>query len=168
MSGGFGADGSKEDVIAFLAISHRFGKLTIQEKESLQRYLFAFPTETAPIVGFTRTVNAANAKTRIVKKDLELLIAQAELGKCDPIVQGVFGKRQVRFVYDTARKSFTRDTAGFEPMTRIQLTSALSQDNSVVTFLGVAAGNGNRLGIDRDANGKLDGDKTGGDQDAGR
>jgi YVTN family beta-propeller protein len=155
---GFGADGSKEDVIAFLATSHRFGKLTLQQKESLQRYLFAFPTETPPIVGFTLTVNATEAteaagnspRAKYVTKHLELLIAQAELGNCDLIVQGVVDQRPVGFIYDTATKHFSRDASGFDPVPLTRLLSSLSQDNSVITFLGVPSGTGKRFTIDRD------------------
>ena len=156
---GYGADGSMDDLPAFLSSSHRFNPLTADEKAALQRFLLAFPTETAPVVGFARTVTAANAKTIPVVTDLQLLTAQTELGKCDLIVKGFLDDRQVGFVYDSAKKNFLRDRVSLEPMNLSQLTAALGQTHSVLTFIGVPPGSGKRLGIDRDANGTLDGDE---------
>ena len=156
---GYGADGSMDDLPAFLSSSHRFNPLTTDEKTALQRFLFAFPTKTAPVVGFARTATTANAKTTPVVTDLQLLIAQAELGKCDLIVKGFLDGRQVGFVYDPAKQNFLRDSVSLEPMNLPQLTAALGQSHSVLTFTGVPPGSGTRLGIDRDANGTLDGDE---------
>lgn len=156
---GYGSDGSKDDLPAFLTQSHRFSGLTVKEKRALQRFLFAFPTETAPIVGFSRTVNAANAKTTPVVWDLQRLIVQAELGMCDLIVKGFLERRQVGFVFDTAKKNFSRDRASLAAMTLPQLIASLEQTDAVLTFSGVPPGNGKRLGIDRDADGTLDGDE---------
>ena len=45
------------------------------------------------------------------------------------------------------------------PLTLPQLIAALGRTKSVLTFTGVPPGSGKRLGIDRDANGTLDGDE---------
>jgi len=155
---GYGADGSKDDLPAFLSSAHRFSPLTANEKTALERFLFAFPTETAPVVGFTRTVTAANAKATAVVTDLHLLVGQAELGRCDLVVKGLLDDRHVGFVYDAVKKSFARDSTGLAPLTMVQLTSALGQAGSVLTFVAVPPRSGRRLGIDRDADGTLDGD----------
>lgn len=110
---GFGADGSKEDLVAYLAQSHRFGKLTLREKESLQRYLFALPTEIAPIVGFTQTVTAANVKSAAVARDLKLLTTHTRLGNCDLIVKGFLENHQAGLSTTPRRRiSFPTATAG--------------------------------------------------------
>jgi hypothetical protein len=106
---GYGPDGSLDNLASFLSGSHRFNPLTADEKAALQHFLLAFPTESAPVIGFARTVTAANAKETPVVTDLQLLIAQAELEKCDLIVKGFLDDRQVGFVYDTAKKNFSRD-----------------------------------------------------------
>ena len=165
---GYGPDGSLDDLVSFLSSSHRFNPLTGEEKAALQRFLLAFPTETAPVVGFARTVTTWNAKVTPVVTDLHLLITQAELGKCDLVVKGFLDNRQAGFVYDPLKKVFTRDSARLEPMTLPQLTSALGQTNSVLTFIGVPPGSGKRLGIDRDADGRLDGDESLSPTDVGK
>lgn len=137
---GYGADGSKDDLVAFLAKSHRFDALTSTEKESLEQFLFAFPTETAPIVGFSRTVTSLNADTVASNSDLQLLIAQAELGKCDLVATGFLNNRQVEFVYDKANKTFLRNRDGDESRTLPQLKNMLAQPRSVLTFMGVPQG----------------------------
>lgn len=137
---GFGADGSKDDPIAFLAKSHRFDTLTQGEKESLQRFLFAFPTEIAPLVGFTRTVTSSNADTAQIQTDLQLLIAQAQLGKCDLIVTGFLDGRQAEFVYGPGMDTFSPNREGDKPMTLPMLLATLEQLRAVLSFMGAPPG----------------------------
>ena len=99
------ADGSKDDLVAFLAKSHRFDALTSTEKESLEQFLLAFPTETAPIVGFSLTVTSLNVSVAATNTDLQLLISQVDLGNCDLVVTGFAENQQVRFVYNKANKN---------------------------------------------------------------
>ncbi|MFP6610689.1 MAG: beta-propeller fold lactonase family protein [Pirellulales bacterium] len=142
---GFGADGSKEDLIAFLAKSHRFGELSIREKESLQRFLLAFPTETAPIVGFTRTVRGANAASKRVRADLQLVMAQAEIGNCQLLVQGFVGNRRVSFTYEPAKKVFVPNRRPAAAREFAKLMESLKDPQSVLSFYGVPPGMQERL-----------------------
>jgi len=133
----YGADGSKADLIDFLAESHRFDTLNQHERESLQRFLFSFPTETAPIVGFTRTVTAANATQNDTKSDLHLLVAQGKLRNCDLSVTGLLAGDQVRFAYDPSDDVFTRQDTGGATMTLGQLlTRVMEEPNAALTFIG--------------------------------
>ena len=139
---GFGSDGSKRNLVEFLAKSHRFEALTAQEKTALQRFLFAFSTETAPIVGFTRTVNPTNVKSDQDQIDLNLLIAQAELGNCDLLVTGLIDRQQVSFIYDVTKKRFTPRSAESESRTLTQLLAGLDEPVSVLSFLALPPGSG--------------------------
>jgi len=136
---GYGADGSKDDLAAFLAISHRFAVLTEIEKRSLEQFLLAFPTETAPIVGFTRTVTAESAGNDQVNSDLQLLVTQAELGRCLLVVNGVLADRQVVFTYDSGRELFLPGGEDDKATTLSELLAALEQPNSVLSFMGIPA-----------------------------
>ena len=156
---GYGADGSKDDLTGFVAKSHRFAELTTNEKQALQRFLLAFPTETAPIVGFARTIDSANARKTDATRDLALLIAQAKAGKCDLIVKGALKNRQVGFVFDTGKARFLPDSVRVKSRTLSQLMSAVQQKHGVLTFSAVPPGTGTRLGIDRDSDGTLDSDE---------
>ncbi|MEE3219227.1 MAG: hypothetical protein VX257_03140, partial [Planctomycetota bacterium] len=142
---GFGADGSKEDLIAFLAKSHRFGELSTREKESLQRFLLAFPTETAPVVGFTRTVRGANAASKRVRADLLLLMAQAEIGNCQLLVQGFVGDRRAGFTYEPAKKVFVPNRRPAAAREFANLMESLKDPQSVLSFYGVPPGMQERL-----------------------
>ncbi|MAE78046.1 MAG: hypothetical protein CMJ85_14380 [Planctomycetes bacterium] len=154
---GYGADGSKDDLSAFLSTTSRFNPLTTKEKNALERFLFAFPATAAPAVGFSRTVDVSNVAAAAA--DLLLLIAQAESGKCELIVTGFLDNRRVGFHYNTATKRFDRDRATLPSLDLAQIGTALAKVGSVLTFAGVQPGSGKRLGIDRDANGVLDGDE---------
>ena len=121
------------------ATSHRFAVLTEIEKKSLEQFLLAFPTETAPIVGFTRTVTAANAATEQLNADLQLLATQAELGRCLLVVSGVLADRQVVFTYDSGRGLFLPGRDDGKAVTLAQLLATLSQQPSVLSFMGIPA-----------------------------
>lgn len=152
---GFGADGSKNNLVEFLAKSHRFEALTSQEKKALQRFLFAFPTETAPIVGFTRTIKASNVKSAKVQTDLALLIAQAQNGHCDLVVTGLIDRQQVSFIYDVTQKKFTRRSAKPESRTLTQLVAGLDEPLSVLSFLALPPGSGSqRVAAETEPGGK--------------
>jgi hypothetical protein len=120
----------------------------------------AFPTGVTRAVGFARTATAANFQSTPVTNDLNLLIAEAGKGNCDLIVKGYLDNRQVGFVYNPANKNFDRDRAGLSAMTLAAIGTALSnQPGSVLTFLGVPAKTGQRMGVDRDGDKVLDGDE---------
>lgn len=156
---GFGSDGSKDDLQAFLSTTSRFNPLSANEKSALERFLFAFSTGAAPVVGMARSVNATNVTAPDVVNDIGLLIAQAEKGKCDLIVRGVVDGRPSGFVYNTTTRTFDRDQQGAPSISLANLAAKLAQPGSVLTFAGVPPGMGTQRGIDRNVDGVLDGDE---------
>lgn len=146
---GYGADGSKDDLLAFLGKSHRFSRLTTSQKIALQRFLFAFPTETPAIVGFARTVNGTTVKSPAAMLDLQLLIKQAEARNCEILVHGILGRRRIGFVYDPAKRTFMPRNRNQPPMSLVRLKKALGKESDTLTFAAVPVGNGQRLGDDR-------------------
>jgi len=158
---GIGSDGSHDDVVSWASTS-RFSGLTANEKSALESFLLAFPSGVTRAVGFARTVTAANFQSTAVVNDLNLLIAEASkvIPTCDLIVKGYLDNRQVGFIYNTTNKNFDRDRAGLNAMTLQNIGTALSnQQGSVLTFMGVPVGTGQRMGVDRDGDLVLDGDE---------
>eukprot|EP00913_Durusdinium_trenchii_P028393 g26621.t1 len=155
---GYGADGSKDDLMTFLNKSHRFVAFTADEKQALQRFLFAFPTETPPIVGFTRTIDMSKHKSVSMLNDIQLLVAQAERRSCDLIVKGILDQNRVGFAYNAAIKKFIPDHKRLRPVSLSQLMNLLRKRNAILTFMAVPTGSGERLGVDRDSDGVLNGD----------
>ena len=156
---GYGADGSKDSLQDFVSTSSRFNAMAAAEKRALERFLLAFPTETAPAVGAQRTVTAKTLSS--LAAELLVLVAQAELGNCDLVVHGVLAAQNVAFVYDRTKRRFVPNTRRLGELDLVQLASQLGAGGSVLSFLGVPPGSGVQIGIDRDLDGLLDGDERG-------
>jgi hypothetical protein len=90
--------------------------------------------------------------------DLALLTAQAAAGNIDLIVKGTISGQVHGLLYVPSANNFTSDKTGLGPFTLAQLGSAIV-NGGTLTFMGVPAGSGVRMGIDRDLNGILDGDQ---------
>jgi len=158
---GYGSDGSHDDIVSWTS-SSRFSGLNATEKTALHAFIMAFPGAVTRAVGYSRTATAANFQSTPVQNDLNLLMAEASkvIPTCDLVVKGYLDGRQAGFVYNAANKSFDRDRAGLAAMTLQGLGTALAnQTGSVLTFMGVPRGTGQRLGVDRDGDTVLDGDE---------
>ena len=159
---GFGLfnDGTKDDTFDLLSETN-FPSLRNQpaDKTRLMRFVEAFPTGTPPIVGYSRTVSAQNVGNAAVVADLNLLVSQANSRKCDLVAHGSFDGRRAGFVYDRVNKSFQTDRASAPPLTLAGLTDAIKNKRARLTFFGVPLGSGTRIGVDRDADGRRDGDE---------
>jgi hypothetical protein len=132
---GFGADGSRASLREFLADSHRFQGITEQEKAALESFLLSFPTETPPIVGYTRTVHAANRNAVSVQSDVDLLIEQARLGNCLLSVTGVLQGERIDLNYDHVRGLFRDRISGNHAMGLERIRSLIDNSESFVSFV---------------------------------
>ncbi|MFP6620822.1 MAG: hypothetical protein VB877_15865, partial [Pirellulaceae bacterium] len=102
-----------------------------------------------------RTVNASNVKPDQVQMDLNLLLAQAELGNCDLLVTGLIDRQQVSLVYDVIQKRFTPRSAERESRTLAQLIAGLDEPLSVLSFLALPPGSGGqRVAAETEPGGK--------------
>lgn len=126
----------------------------------IRAFLFAFPTEQAPIVGQQVTVNTANAG--IVRSRIDLLVARGlvttPVPECDLIVKGVVDGRPAGFAMD-ASAMFQPDLLAAPDMSLDDLLMMLGTRTSNLTFTCTPWGSGQRMGIDRDADQVLDGDE---------
>jgi hypothetical protein len=132
---GFGADGSKATLTEFLADSHRFHGLSENDKRVLERFLVAFPTETPPIVGFTRTLDSKNYQQPSIREDLSVLIQQAGLGNCSISVTGLIDGERIEMVYIRDVKTFRSRVGDPREIDLIQLLSRMVGEDSYLSFV---------------------------------
>ncbi|MEM7457578.1 MAG: hypothetical protein AAF456_24830 [Planctomycetota bacterium] len=137
---GFGADGSRPDLVSFLSVSHRFAEMTEFEKQALAQFLFAFPTNYSPAVGTTVTVHVGNMDDEETKSSFESLIRAAENGHCDLVIDGRIADEAVRLRFLSEQSKFAA-TDGEDRITGNDLLKQMSTSVDVVTFIGVPVGN---------------------------
>jgi DNA-binding beta-propeller fold protein YncE len=159
--GGFGFvhDGQFQDLFTFLSqpVFAAFSTNTIV-KTNLQAFLLCFDTGTAPAVGYTRTLLAANVNTPGVSNDWNILESQAAAGtNIDLIVKGTIDGQRHGLLYQAASNNYTPDTTNLPVFTRAQLVAKVSAGD-VLSVMGVPPGSGQRMGIDRNLDGVLDAD----------
>jgi hypothetical protein len=100
-----------------------------------------------------RTQNKLSAA---VAERINLLMAQGDGGNCEVVVKGIYEGARRGFVY-VGNGMFQPDGQSESPVT-FQTLVQVADAGSELTFTGVPIGYGRRLGIDRNGDGKLDGD----------
>ncbi len=160
--GGFGFqhDGKFEDLFAFLSQSV-FGAFASDSarKSNVQAFVLCFDTGMAPAVGYSRTLTVANVTSTSSTNDWNLLEAQAAAGtNLDLIVKGTIDGRRRGLLYQPGLNTYKLDSTNNATFTRTQLRAKI-QAGDVLTLIGVPPGSGQRMGIDRNANGVLDADE---------
>lgn len=151
---GFSHDGSEDSIFHFLQRS--IFNLTDDQRADLEQYILAFDTGTAPAVGLQETVNIGNRASAGATGRISLLMAQADAGNCDLIIVGFYRKRWRGFLY-LGKNSFKSDKKN-EPKATLEAILNSLQPGEELTFTGVFPGSGERLSIDRDGDGTLNGD----------
>jgi YVTN family beta-propeller protein len=126
-------------------------------KNNLEAFVLCFDTGTAPAVGYARTISASNVTALAVMRDWLLLEQQAVSNNVQLIVKGTIDGRTRGFLYDAVRNSYYPDTTNAPAMTRAELEAKITAGDTL-TVMGVPPGSGQRMGIDRNLDGVLDGD----------
>ena len=126
----------------------------------IRAFLFAFPTEMAPIVGQQVTLSANNGVEAAAEIDLLISegMATTPVPRCDLIVKSVIGGEQRGWLMQ-ADGTFVSDRAGEVPVSRTDLEAFAQVPAQALTFTCGPWGSGVRMGIDRDLDGILDGDE---------
>ena len=155
---GFTHDGVDPTLFAFLSQSV-FGSLSTDtvRKTNVAAFVQCFDTGTAPAIGYTRTVSAANLNDATLASDWSVLQSQAALGNIDLIAKGTIDGQPRGLLYDPATSTYRSDKTGVGPFSRSDLQAKI-QAGDTLSVTGVPAGSGVRMAIDRDLNGQLDGD----------
>ena len=127
-----------------------------ETKKNLEDFMLAFDTNLAPIVGQQVTLTAltqSGAGPRI-----DLLLARADAGECDLVAKGQLALEEVGFLY-VGQGRFKGDRHSrplvSDPVLRLQVIAGLG----ALTYTCTPPGSGQRIGIDRDLDGFLDGDE---------
>jgi hypothetical protein len=157
---GFGLthDGTDAGLFAFISrpVFTNFTNDTVR-KTNISAFLLCLDTGTAPAVGFTRTVTAANVADPAVTNDWTLLQSQATASNIDLIAKGTVDGEQRGLVYDPVSNSYLSDKTGVGPFSQAELQAKIAAGD-ILSITGVPPGSGVRMGIDRDLDGRLDGD----------
>jgi DNA-binding beta-propeller fold protein YncE len=128
----------------------------IELRRSLEAFVLAFDTNLPPIVGQQVTLSKLNRDVAMPR--LELLLQRAAADECEVVVRGRTHRREFGFLYDARSDRFAPDRTKAEAWTREELED-LSQ-HTALTFTAVPVGSGERIALDRDSNGVLDGNEN--------
>lgn len=157
---GFGLthDGTDPGLFAFLSRSvfTNFRNDTAR-KNNINAFLMCLDTGTAPALGFTRTVTAANLSDVAVANDWATLQSQAAASNIDLIAKGTIDGQPRGLVYDPANDRYLSDKSGVGPFSQAELRAKIAAGD-ILSLTGVPLDSGVRMGIDRDLDGSLDGD----------
>ena len=157
---GFGLthDGTDPGLQAFLSrpVFTNFTNDTVR-KTNINAFLMCLDTGTAPAVGFTRTMTAANVAETSVTDDWAMLQSQAAASNIDLIAKGTIDGLSRGLVYDPVSNGYVSDKTDVGPFTQADLQAKIA-GGDIISFTGVPVGSGVRMGIDRDLDGRLDDD----------
>ncbi len=128
---------------------------TVQQIADLKAFLLCFDTGTAPVVG--RSVTFLPSQAAASSAVLSLLESQALAAACDLVVRVKIAGFSRRFRFQPTSGKYLSDRANEAAITSAALIGRA--DSQPMTFLGVATGDGARLGGDHDLDGILDGDE---------
>jgi DNA-binding beta-propeller fold protein YncE len=137
---GFGVvhDGVKSDMTSFLA-GTAFSGYTQTEKNDIAAYSMAFDTGTAPAVGYTRTLTAANVASSSVQGDWTTLQSQAGVGNIDLIGRGTISGVVHGLLYQPKSNNYISDTGALYTQTQLQ---AIVLAGDTLSIMGVYPGTG--------------------------
>jgi len=116
-----------------------FFRYTSQEKIDMTSYLLCFDTGTAPAVGYTITLNAANVDGQKQQSDWATLQSQAAAANIDLIARGTIQGQVHGLLYQPAQQNYITDTGTVYTQAQLQ-TFILSGDT--LSFMGVYPGTG--------------------------
>ncbi|HEX6861297.1 MAG TPA: hypothetical protein VF414_00695 [Thermoanaerobaculia bacterium] len=127
------------------------------QKRQVEEFQLVFDSNLAPIVGQQTTLTSTNGAA--VGARIDLLINRAQAGECDLVVKGGDHHGEKGYLYDTVSGLFVGDRSADAPITDASLRQRAAQKGGELTYTCTPPGSGMRIGIDRDADGVLDGDE---------
>ncbi len=127
---------------------------------ALRAFLYAFPTESPPVLGQQLTLTSSNRDAAAARLDLLVARGQVEspLPECDLVASGVLAGVARGFAMGRDGL-FVADRATQPAADRAALEAQLAGPGDYLTFTCAPWGSGTRIGIDRDLDGILDGDQ---------
>jgi DNA-binding beta-propeller fold protein YncE len=157
---GYSNEASKGSVSEFLN-ALVFISVNKTNRDLLQEFVLAFPSNLDPVVGQQVTVTPANASQSDVSERLNLLVSRSKVTtprpECELVAKGVINGATRGWVHSRGTDTFVPDRKSESAVTLSTLLSQARTANSPVTFTCAPPGNGTRLGIDRNNDGVPDG-----------
>jgi YVTN family beta-propeller protein len=126
-------------------------------EEQIEAFELCFDTGTPAATGYSRTVTKATVSTSPAQSDWTTLQTVAAAGKVDLIANGTIQGQVHGLLYQPATSNYETDTTGLGPFTQAQLTTFV-KNGDTLTLMAVPAGSGTRMAIDRNLDGKKNGD----------
>lgn len=156
---GFGLthEGETPDLLTFIESTFPAIASNPANTADLAAYSLSFDTGTAPAVGFTRTLTAANIGSAGVLDEWSVLVRQVKAGNIALIAKGTIQGAAHGLLFDPATDTYFADRTGLGPFTAAQL-AAFVKAGDTLTLMGVPPGSGRWMGIDFNLDGVLDGD----------
>jgi hypothetical protein len=128
----------------------------MEMRRALEAFVLAFDSNLAPIVGQQITLTHANAA--VAGPRIDLLMARADEGECDLVAKSRILVHEVGFLY-VGGGLFKVSRAGFPLIPDGVVRSLAARPGREVTYTCAPPGSGERVGLDRDEDGALDGDE---------
>jgi hypothetical protein len=154
---GYTHDGSVDTLEDFL----KAGVFALSEAEERQlaSFMLAFDSDVSPVVGQQVTVTAQSASAGSARLGLlaQRALVTTPRRECDLIGKGSIAGTARGFVLQRDR-TLAGDRAADAPVGIDALVASLTGADAI-TFTCMPAGSGRRAGIDRDRDGRLDGDE---------
>ena len=147
---GFFHDGSIDTVFRFA-----IGPEGDVQRRQVEQYVLAFDNNLAPIVGQQLTLRQDNTDAMAAR--LHLFMARAEQGECDLVVKGRRGRSEAGYLYVGSGR-FRGNQSEQAPVSLAELKAQARRGHGALTFTCAPPGAGLRLALDRDLDGRLDGD----------
>jgi DNA-binding beta-propeller fold protein YncE/mono/diheme cytochrome c family protein len=173
---GFLHDGSFDTVRSFLDIFDfdaavtQFGLPAREEAiDAVEEFVFAFPSNLAPIVGQQVTITGSAGSPPIVLAGRVQLLEQraitdfalvgdATAKECDLIAKGIVSGFPRGFLFNPNTLLYEPDEAAEAPKSTSELFGLAGQLGQTITWTCVPPGSGPRSAVDRDEDAVLDGD----------
>jgi len=127
------------------------------QKRQVEDFQLAFDSNLAPIVGQQTTLAWWNGA--VVGSRINLLIDRARAGECDLVAKSGSHRGEKGYFYDVASSRFVGNRQCDPPLSDLSLRLRVLQDGNELTYTCTPPGSGERIGIDRDEDGVLDGDE---------
>jgi DNA-binding beta-propeller fold protein YncE len=126
------------------------------ERRDMEAFMLAFDSNMTPIVGQQTTLTKDNES--IVGPRIDLLIARANEGECDLVAKGRKNGEEVGYLY-TGAGTFLTNRQGDPVIPDAALRAQANHNMRELTYTCAPPGSGERIAIDRDTDGSLDGDE---------
>ncbi|MFW2372342.1 MAG: hypothetical protein ACN4GM_04420, partial [Gammaproteobacteria bacterium] len=125
------------------------------QRRQVEDFVFAFDSNFAPVVGQQLTISAGNVS--VVEPRLDLLLQRAELNECDLVAKEHRANREYGYLY-IGNHQFKTDSIKRPPISEQDLRDRIHR-GSHITYTCVPPVSGERIALDRDEDGVLNGDE---------